>query len=63
MVEQWNRDGGTLEHLMVQQWNSTTSDTGTVQQLIVPQWNRGGRTVEHMMVEQWNRDGETVKQR
>ena len=38
MVEQWNRDGGTVEHPMGEQWNirwgnSGTSDDGTVEQL------------------------------
>ena len=43
-VEQWDIrwsksttfDGGTLEHLMVEQWNR---DSGTVEYLIVEQWN------------------------
>ena len=36
MVEQWNRDGGTVEHRW---WNSGTSDGGTVDHLMVEQWN------------------------
>ena len=43
MVEQWNRDGGTVENLIVEQWN-------------ICQWNRrtsDGGTVEHLMLEQW----------
>ena len=41
MVEQWNRDGGTVEksckveHLMVKQWNSGTSNGGIVEHLMV----------------------------
>ena len=30
MVEQWNRDGRTVENLMVEEWNR---DDGTVEQL------------------------------
>ena len=53
MVEKWNRNGGTVEHLMVEGWNirwwnSRTSDGGTA---------------EHVMVEQWNNhDAGTVEQ-
>ena len=43
MVEQWNRDGGTVPHLMVEQWNR---DGGTVEHLevksgtiVVKRWN------------------------
>ena len=53
MVEQWNSrtcDGGTVEHLMVEQW---TNHGGT----------SDGGTVEHLMVEQCNGDGGTVEQR
>ena len=57
MVEQWNNHDGTVEHLMVEQWNilwlnSGTSDGGTVKQSC---WNSkisDGWTVEHLMVEQ-----------
>ena len=42
MVEKWNRNGGTVEHVMV---NSRTSDGGTGEQ---KWWN--SRTE---MVEQW----------
>ena len=66
MVEQWNRDGGTLEHLMVEQWNiwwcnSRISDGGTVEQRW---WNSkisDGEAGDYMMVEQLNRDGRTVE--
>ena len=42
MVEQLNRDGRTVEHLMVGQWNilwwnSRTSDGGTVEHVMVEQ--------------------------
>ena len=43
MVEQWNRDGGTVEQIW---WTG-----GTV---IVGQWNGDGGTVDYLMVEQWN---------
>ena len=53
MVEQWNRDGGSVEQRW---WNSGTSDGGTVDHLMVEQstekWNRDGGTVEHVMMEQ-----------
>ena len=44
MVEQWNRQCGTVDHLMVKQWNiwwwkNGTSDNGTVEHLTVEQWN------------------------
>ena len=71
MMEQWNRDGGTVkypqgwtvEHLMVEQlvveqWNR---NGGTVEHLMVEQWNRDSRTVEHLMLEKWNRDSGKVK--
>ena len=52
MVEQWNNhdgrvdyfnnskisDGWTVEHLMVEQWNSGTE---MVEQLVVEKWNSG----------------------
>ena len=44
-VEQWNRDGGTVEDLVVEQ---------TVQHLIMEQWKRDDGTVEYVMVEQCN---------
>ena len=55
MVEHWNirwwnsrtSDGGTAEHLMVEQWNN---HDGTVDYLMVEQWNRDGGTIEHLMV-------------
>ena len=67
MVEKWNRDGGTVEHLMVEQgirngatimvqqswWNSGPADGGTVEQ---SWWNSGtsdGGIAEHV-VEEWN---------
>ena len=53
MVEQCNKDGGTVEHLMVEQWNILWLNSGT----------SDGGTVEHLMVEQWNRDCGTVEQR
>ena len=53
MVEQWNNHDGTVEHLMVEQWNILWLNSGT----------SDGGTVEHLMVEQWNRDCGTVEQR
>ena len=41
MVERSNRDRGTVE-----QWNSGTSDGGTVEHLIVEQSNNHDGTVE-----------------
>jgi len=40
MVEQWNRDGGTMEHVM---WNNRGE--------IVEQWNSGTEVLD-LMVEQ-----------
>ena len=51
MVEQWNRDGGTVEQRW---WNSKISDGVAGDYMMVEQLNRDGRTVEHLMVEQWN---------
>ena len=56
MVEQWDRDAGTVEHRM---WNSRSSYGGRVEHMMVEQWNmsqwnRGGETGEHLIVEQWN---------
>ena len=51
-------DGGTVENLMVQQWNISswnirTSDGANVEHLMMEQWDRDdGETVEHLMVEQ-----------
>ena len=51
-------DGGTVEHLMVQQWNISswnirTSNGANVEHLMMDQWDRDdGETVEHLMVEQ-----------
>ena len=44
MVEQWRRDCGIAEHLMVEQWNiwwsnSRTCDSGRVEDLVVEQCN------------------------
>ena len=63
VVEQWitrwcnsrTSDGGTVRHLMVEQWNSGTSASGRAEHLMVEQWNRDGRTVEH-------HEGGTVEQ-
>ena len=68
MVEQWNRQCGTVDHLMVEQgniswWSSGRYDVRTVKQRW---WNSDtfdGGTVEHLMVEQRNRSGERVEQR
>ena len=59
MVEQWNKDDGTVKYLMARQeiiwwWNSWTE---MVEQWNIWWWNSGtsyGGTVEHLMVEQWN---------
>ena len=55
MVEQWNRDLGTLEDLMVKQWKRRT--------IMVEQRWENGRTimVEKWNMEEWNRDGGTVE--
>ena len=67
MVEQWNRDCKTVEHLMVKQlnirwWNSRTSDGGRVEQ----RW-RNIRSSDCATVEErwWNSgtsDGGTMEQ-
>ena len=60
MVEQGNRNGGTVEPRW---WNSGPADGGTVEQ---SWWNSRTSdvgTVEHMMVEQSNRDGRSVEER
>ena len=49
MVEQGNRNGGTVEQRW---WNSGPAEGGTVDQLKVEQLNSHGGTVEHLMVEQ-----------
>ena len=66
MVQQWKRDGGTVEQRW---WNSGLSDGGTVKQSwwnsgTVEQWN--SRTSDGFngrieMVGQWNRDRGTVE--
>ena len=60
MVEQWNKDGRTVE----QRWeNSGTSDGGTVmeEQQNICWWNRG--TFDDGTVEQWNKAGGKVQHR
>ena len=52
MVEQWNRDSGTVQ-----------KNSGTVDHLTVEYLKNHGGKLEHLMVEQWNRDGGTVEQR
>ena len=57
MLDQWKRDGGTIEHVMVEQWNirwwnSRTSDGGTVRQRWENSRTSDGATVEHLMVGQ-----------
>ena len=77
----WNSgtsDGGTVEYLMVEQWNRDcgTSDGETVEPLMVEHlvveqwimlwWNSGtsdGGTGEHLMVEERKNDGGRVEQR
>ena len=49
MVEQWNRDGGTVEQSW---WNSGLSDAEAT--IVVEQWNRDRGTLEHLMVEKEN---------
>ena len=76
MVEQWNKDGERVEHLMVEEsniscWNSGTSDDGTVEQSWWNSRTSDGQTVDHVTVEQWKIrwwnsrrvDGGTVEQR
>jgi len=51
MVEQWQREGGTVDYLMVEQLNN---HGGTVEQRW---WNTGASDrgkEEHLMVEKWN---------
>ena len=36
MVEQWNRDSGTVKHVMVKQWiRECLTDGGTVEHLMI----------------------------
>ena len=49
MMEQWNRDGGTVEQSC---WNSRTSDGGTVKERFWNSRSSDGATVKHLMVEQ-----------
>ena len=57
MVEQWNRQCGTVDHLMVEQgniswWSRGRYDVRTVKQRW---WNSDTfGTVDHLFVEQWN---------
>ena len=51
IMEQQNRDGTTVDHLMAEQWNN---QRGTAEYLVVEQKNDYDRTMEHLMVEQWN---------
>ena len=48
MVEQWNRDGGTVEQRW---WNSGLSDAEAVKQ---SWWNSGTEIVEHWNISWWN---------
>ena len=62
MVEQWSRDSGTVQNLMVENeeqrwWNSATSHGGAAEYLMVKQWNRSATTVDHLIVEQLNNHG------
>ena len=50
MVEQRNNHGGTLEYLMVEQWNG---DVGIVD-LMVEKKNNHGETVGQLLVKQGN---------
>ena len=56
MEQKWQNsrtsDGGTVEQLMVEQWNSGT----------VEQWNRDGGTVEQKCLNSGPFDGGTVEQ-
>ena len=56
MVEQYNiswLNGGTeVLNSRTSWWNSTLSDGGTVEHLILEQWNYHGGTKQHLMVEQ-----------
>ena len=53
MVEQWNNDGGRMEHWLLY--------SGAV---MVEQWNRNDGRLEQRWwnSEQWNRDGGIVEQ-
>ena len=53
-----NRDGGTVEHVMVEQWNNNggtltqrwgNSGTCDVETVTEEQWNKAGGKVEHML--------------
>ena len=54
-------DGGTVEHLMMEQWNTRTSDVRIVEHLIMEKWNIGWLNSGKYIMEQCNRDnGGTV---
>ena len=48
--------GGTVEHVMVEQWNRDggTWYDGTVEHVMMETWGNHGGTVEHLIVKQWN---------
>ena len=50
-MEQWKRDDGTVEYVMVEQCNL---GSGRVKDLMMEEWNNHISTVEHQMVEQRN---------
>ena len=47
MVEQWNRDSGTVKHLMVERWNRCG---GRVKDQSTKKGKRDGLPVERLMV-------------
>ena len=49
MVEQWNRDNGTVEQRW---WNCGPSDGGTVEQSLSNSGISDAGTVEHVMVDE-----------
>ena len=65
-MEQWNRDDGTVEYVMVEQcnlgggtvdlrwWKSERPDYGTVEQSRWKSRKADGGTEKHVMVEEWN---------
>ena len=49
MVEQWNRNGGKVEDLIMEQWSIRWRNSGTsecVTEMIIK--------VEYLIVEEWN---------
>ena len=62
MEERWWKSGtshgGTVEHLIREQWNMLCWNSGTE---MVEQGNRDGGAVDQLTVEQLNNHGETAE--